>query len=172
MPYICIYIYIINTRPCPNEKTNLLNISFINVPTIAFFLIFSGATQKGRCSFEWRRCQRNGAYQSIKSVGTRERRKNILQLLSIIEEIAVPCIGLRKQSEERFTPVRYHCKATVIYNIRAFTVDFRVIAALKLCEITYKTALDLPTDIARRCKSEVRLGTLKQCDYPARNIRH
>ena len=67
MPYICIYIYIINTRPCPNEKTNLLNISFINVPTIAFFLIFSGATQKGRCSFEWRRCQRNGAYQSIKS---------------------------------------------------------------------------------------------------------
>ena len=111
-------------------------------------------------------------YQSIKSVGTRERRKNILQLLSIIEEIAVPCIGLRKQSEERFTPVRYHCKATVIYNIRAFTVDFRVIAALKLCEITYKTALDLPTDIARRCKSEVRLGTLKQCDYPARNIRH
>ena len=37
MPYICIYIYIINTRPCPNEKTNLLNISFINVPTIAFF---------------------------------------------------------------------------------------------------------------------------------------
>ena len=65
MPYICIYIYIINTRPCPNEKTNLLNISFINVPTIAFFLIFSGATQKGRCSFEWRRCQRNGAYQSI-----------------------------------------------------------------------------------------------------------
>ena len=48
MLYICIILNI-NTRPCPNEKTNLFNISFINWHLIAFFFAFSGTKKKGRC---------------------------------------------------------------------------------------------------------------------------
>ncbi len=67
MLYICIILNI-NTRPCPNEKTNLFNISFINWHLIAFFFVFSGATQKGRRSSEWRRCQRSGTHQSTEVI--------------------------------------------------------------------------------------------------------
>lgn len=45
MLYICIILNI-NTRPCPNEKTNLFNISFINWHLIAFFFAFSGTKKK------------------------------------------------------------------------------------------------------------------------------
>lgn len=43
-------------------------------------------------------------YQSIKSVGTRERRKNILQLLSIIEEIAYPASGCGNRAKKGSHP--------------------------------------------------------------------
>ena len=66
MLYICIILNI-NTRPCPNEKTNLFNISFINWLIIAFFFAFSGTKKKGRCRSKWRRCQRNGTHQSTES---------------------------------------------------------------------------------------------------------
>ena len=45
MLYICIILNI-NTRPHPNEKTNLFNISFINWHLIAFFFAFSRAKEK------------------------------------------------------------------------------------------------------------------------------
>ena len=65
MPYICTIIN--NTRLCPNEKTNLFNIGFINLHLISFFFAFSRATQKGGSGFKWWRRQRNGAHQSIES---------------------------------------------------------------------------------------------------------
>ena len=50
-----------------NEKTNLFNISFCNVPDITFFCLFTGTTEEGRRCPQWRRCQRSGTYQSIES---------------------------------------------------------------------------------------------------------
>ena len=55
MPYICIYIYIITTRPCPNEKTNLFNISFINWNLIAYFFAFSEKKKKEKSRTKRRR---------------------------------------------------------------------------------------------------------------------
>ena len=45
MLYICIILNI-NTRPCPNEKTNLFNISFINWLIIAFFFCILRSKEK------------------------------------------------------------------------------------------------------------------------------
>ena len=66
IPYICSYI-VHQHNNMSNEKTNLFNISFCNVPDITFFCLFTGTTEEGRRCPQWRRCQRSGTYQSIES---------------------------------------------------------------------------------------------------------
>lgn len=67
MLYICIILNI-NTRPHPNEKTNLFNISFINWHLIAFFFAFSRAKEKGRCRSKRRRAKGMAHIKALKVI--------------------------------------------------------------------------------------------------------